>query len=94
MDNKLIRKMVVLSLMQLRGDHGVEENTVIFGDGCMDSMTLVIFLAELEARIAEETGRNIVLASERAMSRSRSPYRDVDSLVEFVQELLAGEPSK
>lgn len=64
-------------------------NELIFGAGApLDSLGLVSFLADLECRIADEFGREIVLASERAMSRSRSPFRDVTSLTEYIVELL------
>ena len=63
-------------------------SVAIYGDGCMDSMALVIFLAELEARIGETTGVDLVLANEKAMSRSRSPYRDAGALADFVLEQL------
>lgn len=66
-----------------------EENPKIFGAGAaLDSLGLVNFLADLEYRIAEEFGREIVLASEQAMSRSRSPFRDVAALTEYIVELL------
>ena len=66
-----------------------EDNPKIFGGGAaLDSLGLVNFLADLEYRIAEEFGREIVLASEQAMSRSRSPFRDVAALTEYVVELL------
>jgi acyl carrier protein len=62
----------------------------IFGAGApLDSLGLVNFLADLEYRLGEEFGREFVLASERAMSRSRSPFRDVDALSAYVVELLA-----
>ncbi len=65
-------------------------NPVIFGPGsALDSLGLVNFLADLEYRLAEEFDREIVLASERAMSRGRSPFRDVDALAAYVAELLA-----
>ncbi|MBK8476809.1 MAG: hypothetical protein IPL39_11020 [Opitutaceae bacterium] len=64
-------------------------NPVIFGaGGALDSLGLVNFLADLEYRIAEDYGRELVLASERAMSRSRSPFRDVDTLTAYILELL------
>lgn len=64
-------------------------NPVIFrAGGALDSLGLVNFLADLEYRLAEEFGRELVLASERAMSRSRSPFRDVDALTAYVVELL------
>lgn len=62
----------------------------IFGaDGALDSLGLVNFLADLEYRLAEEFGREVVLASGAAMSRSRSPFRDVAALSDYIFELLA-----
>lgn len=62
---------------------------LIFGaGGHLDSLELVNFLADLEYRLATEFGREVVLASDRAMSRGRSPFRDVPSLAEYVMELL------
>ena len=61
----------------------------IFGQGApLDSLGLVNFLADLEYRLGEQFGREFVLASERAMSRGRSPFRDVDALTEYILELL------
>lgn len=82
-----LRQLVVSVLPPdaARGD-----NPVIFGvGGALDSLGLVNFLADLEYRVAQETGREIVLASERAMSRTRSPFRDVDALTAYVAELLS-----
>ncbi|HTQ32074.1 MAG TPA: hypothetical protein VMI53_12760 [Opitutaceae bacterium] len=63
---------------------------VIFGPGgALDSLALVNFLADLEYRLAEEFGREVVLASEQAMSRGRSPFRDVSALADYIAELLA-----
>ena len=68
------------------------EGTVVFGEGgILDSLGLVNFLADLEYTVGLRYGREIVIASERAMSRARSPFRDVDTLAEFVGELLAEE---
>ena len=55
----------------------------------MDSLGLVNFLADLEYRLADEFKKDVVLASERAMSRERSPFRDVSSLTDYVVELLS-----
>lgn len=64
-------------------------NPPIFGPGApLDSLGLVNLLADLEYRLAERFGRDVVLASERAMSRGRSPFRDLDSLTEYALELL------
>ena len=66
------------------------ENPRIFGlGGSLDSLGLVNFLADLEHRIQEKFGRQLVLASERAMSRDFSPFRDVEALRVYILELLA-----
>jgi hypothetical protein len=66
------------------------ENPVIFGaGGALDSLGLVNFLADLEYKLAEEFKREVVLASENAMSRSRSPFRDATALSEYAMELLS-----
>ena len=63
---------------------------VVFGPGgVLDSLDLVNFLADLEYRIEQVFGRAVVLASDKAMSRSRSPFRDVNSLGGYILELLA-----
>ncbi len=68
---------------------GASEGSAIFGTGGMlDSLGLVSFLADLEYKLSEEFDQVIVLASEQAMSRSRSPFRDVSALTDYVTELL------
>lgn len=67
-----------------------KENHRIFGQGgSLDSLGLVNFLADLEYRLEEQFGRVVVLASERAMSRQRSPFRDAEALTAYVVELLS-----
>ena len=82
-----IRQLVISTLQQSVAGTASE---IIFGSGgTLDSLGLVNFLADLEYRVAEEFGRDVVLASEQAMSRSRSPFRDVTALSEYILELLA-----
>jgi hypothetical protein len=82
-----IRRLVVDTLPR---PVSVAAGEVIFGpEGVLDSLGLVNFLADLEYRLDREFDRELVLASDRAMSRSRSPYRDVDSLTGYIMELMA-----
>jgi hypothetical protein len=68
---------------------GANETSTIFGPtGMLDSLGLVSFLADLEYKLSEEFDCAVVLASEQAMSRSRSPFRDVSALTAYVTELL------
>jgi hypothetical protein len=79
-----VRRLILEGLPSGAGD-----NPVIYGPGgSLDSLGLVNFLADLEYRLADAFGRELVLASEKAMSRSRSPFRDAHSLADYVVELL------
>ena len=80
-----VRRLILATLPATSGD-----NPTIFGPGApLDSLGLVNFLADLEYRLGEEFKTEIILASDRAMSRSRSPFRDVAALTEYIVELLA-----
>lgn len=54
----------------------------------LDSLGLVALLIDIEEAFASE-GRAIVLSDERALSQRRSPFRDVPSLVQYLERLLA-----
>ena len=56
------------------------------GAGVFDSMHLVSFLTLVEDQVEEEFGVELVLASERAMSRRVSPFSTVRRLVGFIEE--------
>ncbi len=80
-------RILVIETLPQSADNSPSE--MIFGPGgALDSLGLVGYLADLEYRIAEVFGREVVLASEAAMSRSRSPFRDVTALSEYIFELL------
>jgi acyl carrier protein len=64
----------------------VAPDAKIFGDGSpLDSMGLVTLMMDIEDALADE-GIEVSLSDERAMSRKRSPYRDVPALVAFIEE--------
>jgi acyl carrier protein len=62
--------------------------------GIFDSMHLVSFLALVEEKLEDDFGAQVVLASEKAVSRRVSPFSTVQRLVEFIEEelRLAGAP--
>lgn len=47
-------------------------------------MALVSLIADLENRVAESFGVDVVIADERAMSAMRSPFRSVEALTEHI----------
>ena len=63
--------------------------TPLFTDGgILDSMGLVFFIVSVEDRIEDETNTRLTLATDKAMSRSTSPFRSVGALRDYIAELL------
>jgi len=66
----------------------VAPDAPIFGPGSpLDSLGLVSLLMDIEDGLAQ-LGIQLTLSDARAMSRKRSPFRDVPELVAFMTELL------
>jgi acyl carrier protein len=58
-------------------------------DAGLDSLGLVNLIVLVEEKIQQQFGVGITLVDERAMSQSKSPFRTLGTLAEFVQEQLA-----
>ena len=58
-------------------------------DARIDSLGLVNLIVLVEEKIQQQFDVGITLVDERAMSQSKSPFRTLGTLAEFVQELLA-----
>ena len=58
------------------------------GNGAMDSLALVSFIADLEDKISDEFEKDIILADEKAMSAKTSPFRNIESLSSYIKSLL------
>ena len=58
------------------------------GNGAMDSLALVSFIADLEDKISDEFEKDIILADEKAMSAITSPFRNIESLASYIKSLL------
>jgi len=68
----------------------VSANAPLFGSASpLDSIGLVALLLDIEEAF-ETLGRPIVLSDDRAVSQKRSPFRSVDSLVEYIDRLIQG----
>ncbi|MEM8935004.1 MAG: hypothetical protein AAGC77_01195 [Pseudomonadota bacterium] len=66
-------------------------NEIIFGDGGkVDSVGLVNLVMATEQQLYDLAGQEVLLASEAAMSRKRSPYRSVDALADYAVEVATG----
>ena len=61
----------------------------LFGDGgVLDSLGLVNLITLVEEHVEDEFDVTITLADEKAMSRKKSPFRTVGSLIAYVSDLL------
>ena len=68
----------------------VDESTVLLGeDALIDSLGLVNVIIEVEQRVFDDHGAQIIVVNERAMSMVNSPFRTVGSLAGYVVELMA-----
>ncbi|MFC1743011.1 hypothetical protein ACFL35_03375 [Candidatus Riflebacteria bacterium] len=54
----------------------------------LNSLGLVNFVVTTEQKIIEKTGKPITLVNEKAMSRKNSPFRTVETFVEYICELM------
>tara|TARA_B100001939_G_C16836660_1_gene571181 strand:+ start:535 stop:828 length:294 start_codon:yes stop_codon:yes gene_type:complete len=66
------------------------ESTILFGRN-FDSMGIVMLTVEIEEQIFDEYGIEIILADERAMSQKTSPFRNVKTLVKYIESLIEEE---
>ncbi len=66
-----------------------EETRLIGRDSVLDSMGLVNLIVEIEQRLEDEFDISLVLADDRAMSQKNSPFRSVQSLSDYIYQLIA-----
>ena len=53
-----------------------------------DSMALVAFVSAVEVKILDTLGKDITIVSEKAFSQQHSPFRTMETLGLFIEELL------
>ena len=91
-----ITEIVFQSLKELDGQ--VESNelanptleTRLYGaKSPLDSIHLVTLIADIEGKVSESFGKEIIIADERAMSQTRSPFGRVVTLVDYIHQLLS-----
>jgi acyl carrier protein len=67
----------------------ISEELVLFGHGSsIDSLTLVSLVVDLETAFSDMTHKEISLTNDRAMTRTVSPFKNVNSLVEYLFEII------
>ena len=88
---KIILEALHLSNLAREDDRQltVTPDAPLFGDsGQLDSMGLVALIIDIEDAL-REAGYDVILTAERAMSRAHSPFKDVSSLVAYIEDCLS-----
>ena len=93
--NEKIHNIIVQALLDINEEIGDENLTTITpqtkifgGKGALDSLALVSFIVDLEEQISDNLRKNIVLADEKVMSQSTSPFKNVESLTNYIVKIL------
>lgn len=79
---------------QLPSEQQIEESgkAKLFGrEAPLDSIGLVNLIVTVEEQISDELDVELTLANEKAMSRRTSPFQSVETLIEFIEELIREE---
>ena len=59
------------------------------GESQIGSLTLVSFVSDLETIVSEKSGYDeLTFVSEEALSRKKSPFRNIDVFADYILELL------
>lgn len=67
----------------------VNNQTVLFGPGSqIDSMTLVSVIVDLEEILSEKFKKDIYLTDDKAMTREKSPFDSVETLIDYIKESI------
>lgn len=67
----------------------LNSSTRLYGaNGILDSLALVSLIADLEDKISQTFDKDIVLADEKAMSQKTSPFRSIETLTSYIENLL------
>lgn len=85
---ELVLQCLSDALDEVDSPAGASLDSPILGQGSpLDSMAVVSMLVELESRLDEELGLEVSLTDERAMSQKNSPFRSVQTLIQYIGAL-------
>lgn len=95
---KILEDLIYPVVDEMQDTVGDEEQllkspeTPLLGAGsALDSLGLVSLIIAVEERIENQMGRSITLANEKAMSLSKSPFRTIGTLADYISQVLVEE---
>lgn len=93
-----VEKLVIENVRALANDFGLKElnevdaQTRLYGEkSLLDSTALVSLIADIEEAVFDHSGKEIILADERAMGMRRTPFARVETLTDHIMQLLHEE---
>jgi acyl carrier protein len=94
----ITNKQIVIQALELSNQSRSDDTqiplldtTILFGqNGHLDSMALVALLMDIEDAFQEQ-GIDISLSDEKAMSTTRSPFKDIPSITQYVHDVVAAQ---
>lgn len=93
-----IQEIILDSLKEFNEEKGKDEvleiskDTVLLDvNGKLDSLDFVTLIVIIENNIFNKIGKNITIVSEKAFSKKYSPFKNVNTMTEFIVELLENE---
>lgn len=95
LDRQVVVNLILAALQDVLASMADEvvtpdENTRLIGrSAVLDSMGLVTLIVEVEQRLEADHDLVVVLADDRAMSQTRSPFLSVGTLADYVMQLAA-----
>ena len=67
----------------------INSETLLLSEGSdIDSMTIVSIVVDLESKLSDVFQKEISLSDEKAMTREKSPFKNIKNLIEYILELL------
>ena len=94
-DNERIRKAVYAAVdelnQQLPGGVQIEKSleAPLYGaSGKLESLDFVTLIMEVEEKINAEFGTDITIADDNLLSKEKSPFSTLGTLIDYLQELL------
>ena len=99
-DTERIRKAVYAAVdelnQQLPGGVQVEKSleAPLYGaSGKLESLDFVTLIMEVEGKVNAEFGTDITIADDNLLSKEKSPFSTLGTLIDYLQELLKEQPA-
>lgn len=90
-----IRQIITQSIIELNATL-TEPLPVEKGDECyiyrfdspLDSISLVMLIADIESKLEDDFDISLILANEKSMSAKNSPFSSIGRLTDYISELI------